>query len=195
MKKPMPPKFTSRINITQYIYKPSDNLFFDACIWLDLFGPLGRKESAFKSEHANLKNKISKNEGKILNHYLIIQEYFHRFMTIKKNIYNSVTGNPVKDLKEYINRPNTDYPTTLTEVTSNIQLILNSCVMDETISPNEQEILDHLANCGRRKPSLNDQEIIRLCEKNQCFLVTYDSDFIDAPVAIISGDESICKLK
>lgn len=191
-----PPKRLTRIHTTDYNHVLANKVFFDTNIWLYLFGPVQSSQPSEYSHYSKIYRDIVALQAKVFTHYIILQEYFHRYISKKMQSYNAV--NPmlkVNTIKIFKDTTPIEYQNAINEIKLNFQQILKTSQIDNIDSPSNQEILDMLDSCKPNGPLINDLEIIRICKSQDYLLVTHDGDFQSAPIKIISSNSALCKSK
>lgn len=191
-----PPKRLTRIHTTDYKHVLANKVFFDTNIWLYLFGPVQSSHPSEYAQYSRIYRDVVTLQSKVFTHYIILQEYFHRYINKKMLSYNVI--NPllkVNNIKEFKDTLPIEYQNAINEIKLNFQQMLKTSQIDNINSPSNQEVLEMLDLCKPNGPLLNDLEIIRICKSQDYLLVTHDGDFLNAPIKIISSNTALCKSK
>lgn len=195
---PSTQKHFGRIHTCDYVLNSSQKVFFDTCIWLSIFGPVQSKTTLTQSDkdYSDLYNAIVSGHKMVFSHFLVLQEFFNRYLEGKRKAYNSLNPIlPIKSLSDFRKDAPGEFQSAINDVNSRLEAILTSCTIEKIVSPSVDEIKNMANQCGPGKPLLNDLEIIRICQIGGYLLVTQDSDFKSAPVTVISSNSEISNKK
>lgn len=167
------------IRVQDYVPNKSDNLFFDANIWLNLFSPTGDYGNKNIIRKVNqLYGDILKEKCTIYTSSLIISEFFNAYSRIMFNIQKEKEGKESLDYKRDF-RPTNEYR----ELAENIKTIINEEILDISDKLDDNfsnidigEILDI-----NDSYDFNDAYFCSLCSINNIKIVSADKDLVYLP--------------
>jgi len=168
--------------IDTYHFKPEDELFIDANVWLYFFGPQKPIDSRVATYSQALK-KILSAKSKIYIDVLIVSEYMNTYARIKKNIVA-----PKKKFKDFRKSP--AFKPIASDIAADIKRIISLCSMIDS-GFKELEINDLLNEYAFGDSDFNDQVITALCKKKRLKLVTDDADFKGKGIQVVTANKRL----
>lgn len=159
--------------ISKYTVSPSEEFFFDTCVWMYIFAPLAGAKKDKQDIYSKLYGEVLSRGAIIWINSQVVAEYINRYLRIEFDQWKKRTGNYWADFKIDF-RPTSDYQTALQSVKSQITAILQKSVRipDDFHSIDISEIINTMgASCD-----YGDAIIINLCDRKKYKLVTDDSD-------------------
>jgi predicted nucleic acid-binding protein len=174
-------------NITSYAFAETDKLFFDANIWMYVYGPQGaptdHKSRIYSTALANAIHAKSN----IFTDVLVISEFINRFARIEHQTLFR-TGLAPQDFKQF--RNSQDFQSIAQAITAAVRNILKFAVrLESGFSSIDINVL--LTEYETVPSDFNDQILIELCVVNSLQLITHDFDFKGKNVNILTANPRI----
>lgn len=174
-------------DITAYGFTNADKLFFDANIWLFIYGPQGNPADTRPGTYSSaLKNALLAH-SQIMVDVLVVSEFVNRFAHIEYDIRHP-NKNQRLNFKQY--RNSADFKPVAQTIVLALRNILKFASRVEsglsTIDINT--LLVEFNNGGH---DFNDQILERLCISQNLKLVTDDRDFKGKGVDILTANQHI----
>lgn len=175
------------LNITTYRFSNSDKLFFDANIWMYVYGPQGAPNDPKSRMYSTaLANAIRANSN-IFTDVLVVSEFINRFARIEHQTLFR-TGQAPQDFKQF--RNTNDFQPIAQAIAAAVRNILRYAARLES-GFSSVDINALLAEYETTPSDFNDQILIGLCITNDLQLVTHDSDFRGKDVNILTANPRI----
>lgn len=174
-------------DISHYRFLDTDKLFFDANVWLYIYGPQGNPNDWNARTYSGAFSNALKAKSQILIDVLVISEFINRFARIEYDIqYPDKSNRP--DFKKFRNTP--AFVPIAQTIASTIRQILKFAVRTESGfgGINIQAFLAEFEAGGH---DFNDQVLVRLCQAQNLQLVTHDADFKGKGVNILTANRRI----
>lgn len=174
-------------DINGYRFSKTDKLFFDANIWLYVYGPQGNPgDSKARTYSSALANAIRAG-SLILADVLVISEFINRFARLEHQaLYQA--GKAPQDFKQFRNSP--AFQPTAQAIAASVRKILKFAARTEngfaTVDINA--LLTEFEGGGY---DFNDQILVQLCISQKMKLVTHDGDFKKAGIDILTANRRI----
>jgi hypothetical protein len=159
--------------ISKYSVGPSEEFFFDTCVWLYIFAPLAGARKDKQIIYSKLYGEVLSRGATIWINSQVVAEYINRYLRLEFDQWKKLTGNPWADFKKDF-RPTSEYQIALQSVKSQITAILQKSerIPDDFHSINISAIINSMGtSCD-----YGDAIIINLCNYKKFKLVTDDSD-------------------
>jgi predicted nucleic acid-binding protein len=180
-------KMSKAQDIAAYGFTNADKLFFDANIWLCIYGRQGSADDFRSSTYSNaLKNALRAN-SQILVDVLVISEFVNRIARMEYEIqYPNKTQRP--KFKDY--RDSAFFKPVAQAIVSDLRKILKFSARTESglTAVDIHALLAEFENGGH---DFNDQILVRLCVSQNLKLVTDDHDFKGKGVDILTANRRI----
>lgn len=175
------------INIATYRFSNTDKLFFDANIWMYVYGPQGAPNDPKSHTYSTALADAIRAKSDIFTDVLVISEFINRFARIEHQTLFR-TGKAPQDFKQF--RNSNDFIPMAQAITAAVRSILKFAVRVES-GFSSIDINGLLTEYETMPSDFNDQVLIGLCVANNLQLVTHDSDFKGKGVTIITANRKI----
>lgn len=174
-------------DITTHKFADADQLFFDANIWLSLYGPQGAPNDPRTQIYSNALAEAMRAKSQIWVDVLVISEFVNRFARIEYDIqFPNRSRRP--NFKQFRNSP--DFQPISQAIAAAVRNILKFAARIESgfsIIDINALLLEFESNSN----DFNDQILAGLCKNNSLVLVTHDSDFKGKGVDILTANPRI----
>lgn len=168
--------------VDSYNFKPEDELFLDANIWLFVYGPQ-RPGDAKAAVYSLALSKILAAQSRIYIDVLVLSEFINTYARLKWN----QAALPIK-FKAFRNSP--DFKPVAKDIAADVKLVLKHCSRIE--DGFEALDLDNLMDGYAEGDSdFNDQVIAALCKRKGLKLVTDDGDFSAHGVPVVTANKRL----
>jgi len=175
------------IDITAYQFVETDKLFFDANVWLSLYGPQGAPNDPRAQIYSNALAEAMRAKSQIWVDVLVMSEFINRFARIEYDIlYPKYARRP--DFKQFRNSP--EFKPISQAIAAAVRKILKFTARIES-GFSTIDINALLAEFESTPNDFNDQVLTGLCLANSLVLVTHDFDFKDRGVNILTANRRI----
>jgi predicted nucleic acid-binding protein len=175
------------LDITAYHFAETDKLFFDANVWMYIYGPQGAPNDFKTRIYSAALAKAIQAQCCIFTDVLVISEFINRFARIEHQTLLH-TGRAPQDFKSFRNNPG--FQPIASAITAAVRNILKFTVRLES-GFSTIDINAVLTEFDVQPSDFNDQIIVGLCLTNQLQLVTHDSDFKGRGVDILTANRKI----
>lgn len=176
------------IDINNYSFSEGDNLFFDANIWMYLYGPQGKPNDPTTQTYSHALAQAMNAKSKIWVDVLVVSEFINRFARIEYDIqYPNKLRRPT--FKQFRNNQPLFQPIAQA-IAGAVRNILKFTLRVES-GFSIVDISALLAEYETIPSDFNDQILIGLCVSNHLQLVTHDSDFKGKGVNILTANSRI----
>ncbi len=179
------------VRVRNHSFVSRDKLFFDANIWMFLYGPQrpgGRKMSAYSSAF----NRALNAGSRIYIDVLILSEFINTYARRKWNILKraspSLWGS--ENFKDFRDSP--DFKAVAREIAHSTRQILKHCHRIES-GFETLEINSLITRYGSGGTDFNDQVFTQLCGTKGFTLVTDDVDFKGQGISILTANDRLLK--
>jgi hypothetical protein len=168
--------------IKDHRFTSDDKLFFDANIWIFIFGPNAEPDNNSVKTYSNALNRARKAGSRIEIDLVVLSEFVNRCLRLD---YNQLRDYKIirDDFKTYRKTP--EYAASVAVVANNARKILSLCQLIES----DFTHCDHnaiLTRLGAAQSDLNDEFIVSLCQRRGLMLVTDDGDYLDSELTILT---------
>lgn len=174
-------------DITGYRFSNTDKLFFDANIWLYVYGPQGSPIDFRSRTYSNALANALRANSQILVDVLVVSEFVNRFARIEYEIqYPDKTKRPA--FIQY--RNSADFKPVAQAIVEAMRKILKFAARTESgfAIVDINALLTEFETGGH---DFNDQILVRLCASQNLKLVTDDFDFKGKGVNILTANRRI----
>lgn len=182
------------VHVKNYSFGPQDKLFFDANVWIFLYGPQkqdnfpGNRMSAYSSAF----NRALRAHSHIYIDVLIVSEFINTYARRKWRIFNQ-TARPGREREFFKDfRDSSDFKPVAKEIAHKIRRILKYCHKIESgfETLKIDSLIRRYENGGT---DFNDQVFTQLCETRGFKLVTDDADFKGQGISILTANGRLLK--
>lgn len=168
-------------------YKPStgDNFFFDANIWLSIYGPIGHYDDWRVKNYSNFLTKVKLRKCNIYTNSIIISEFVNRFARLEFEQKRRGLDLEYNEFKKF--RELEDFKEIASEIAANIRKIIR----DSKLCNHEIndvilfELADNYENGGF---DINDLMFEEICKETDLILVTHDGDFRNSKIKVVTAN-------
>lgn len=164
--------------IKNYSVKSGDVFFFDANIWMYIFGPYANSKKYKQQAYSNLLRDIQLSRASVFISSLVVSEYVNACLRISFNNWRKLPENvSARDFKlDY--RGTDNYIETIQDLKSQVCDIFK--IADKT--PDSFNSVDVLSFFDMQDIDFNDAYHIELCKghSNKMILVTDDKDILNS---------------
>jgi len=172
-------------SIENYSFTPQDRLFFDANIWIDLYGPSepGNRRVAIYS-HAF--DRILQAQCAVYLDVLVLSEFINRVARIHFELVKDSRN--FKNFKEF--RGDSLFQETAKEISGSVRTFLKGCERIDSLFPTvdmERIVTDYETATS----DFNDLMIAEICRANQLTLITHDADFQNRNIPILTANRRL----
>ena len=170
-------------DVRYYNFTSQDKLFFDANIWLYLYGP-PKPRSYWRPIYSRIFNRILRAKSQIYIDVLVVSEFINSYARLE---WQSVVR-PPNPFKVFRSGP--DFTPIAEDIVADVELMLNYCVKIEsgfTTLPMDALLADYPTG----NSDFNDQVITEICKSNGFTLITNDSDFRTQEIPILTANQSL----
>jgi len=178
---------SNAIDITAHQFIETDKLFFDANIWLSLYGPQGAPNDPKTQIYSNALAEAMRAKSQIWVDVLVVSEFINRLARIEYDIqYPNKSRRP--DFKQFRNSP--DFQPIAQAIAAAVRNILKFAARIES-GFSTIDINALLTEFETSPSDFNDQILTGLCMTNSLVLVTHDSDFKGKGINILTANRRI----
>lgn len=166
-------------------YSPSDGdmLFFDANIWLSIYGPSPKHWA--QSPCSSLFYKLIKNNIDIYTNSLIISEVVNSWARLEFNQQRIELDFETNEFKKFRGTP--EFLDVAEDISINMEKILRwSKRFDSSLESIDMQII--ISKYGSGTFDFNDLMFRDICKANDFILVTNDHDFCTADINILTAN-------
>lgn len=174
-------------DIAKYSPKSGEVFFFDNCIWMYLFCPMGNLNKANEIVYSRFLKSILTSNATIFINSLILSEFANRYLRLDFDLFKKEQLTSISFKQDYVGTSR--YKTTVDDINSSINNILKLCEKssDNFHCIDIDKVLKHFKSID-----FNDSYIIELSTLNKYKLVTDDKDFIKYGMHNIEVITKIC---
>ena len=170
------------------IYDESHPVFFDANIWLSLYAPPSGENDPWAMHYSAVFKRIVDNKVPVLLDATVLSEYLNRYCRIEFQAYEDYEHpNSKRSFKEFRTQDFATYKPIAIDAASRVREMFEiptiRKVKGDFAAMDVPAMLDEFE---QGKSDWNDQQIVDLCQRNQCSLLTNDADFKDASIDILT---------
>ncbi len=174
---------SSAADIASHTFSSSDQLLFDANVWLDLYGPTSLRSRSASGYSGAFKRALV-GKANLFVDVLVLSEFVNRWARIEHRISGVLPG----DFKAY--RRSTAFAPVAAAIVAACRKIFGCSKRVEsgfsTLDP-----ADLLHDLESKQSDFNDEILLRLCTQNSLTLVTHDSDFKGAAIPVLTSNSKL----
>lgn len=171
--------------IQKYSFSPSDALLVDTNVWIYIYAPQKPNDWRTATYSSALKRMLSAGSNLIVA-LLVISEFINRYCRMQFHLTSQETG--LTDFKDF--RESTFFHPVARAVTNLVRRILQHSTYDNT-GLESTDINSLITDFETDYADFNDLVLAGLCKSNGWTLVTHDSDFKDAGLAILTANRRL----
>lgn len=169
------------LDLRTYNFPPDDKLFFDANIWLFIYGPQRKPDDLQVRHYSSAFSKAIHNHCQIFIDDLVLSEFINRYTRIEFSRINQESSGYYKTFKQF--RNSSEFPAVAKAITSELRrLFQHATQVDNGFA--SLDIQSLISEFEKGKSDINDMIIAKLCQTKGLVLVTDDGDFRDAGLTI-----------
>lgn len=174
-------------DINGYRFSKTDKLFFDANIWLYVYGPQGNPGDPKARTYSGALANAMRAGSLILADVLVVSEFINRFARLEHQALY-VVGKAPQDFKQFRNSP--AFQPVAQAIVAAVRKILKLAARTESdfAAVDINALLTEFEGGGY---DFNDQVLARLCLSQNLKLVTHDGDFKKAGIDILTANRRI----
>jgi len=163
-------------------------VFFDANVWLSLYAPPSGGNDPWAAHYSVVLNRIIENKVPVFLDATVLSEYLNRYCRIEFQAYEDYEHPKDKrTFKEFRTQDFGTYKPIATDAASRVREMFEiptiKRINGDFAKMNISAMLDEFE---QGKSDWNDQQIVDLCQRNGCALLTNDADFKDASIDILT---------
>ena len=172
--------------ISNYAFKATDELLFDANVWFFLYGP-HRPGSPQAAAYSGALARILAANCRVYVDVLIISEFVNRYARLKHQLLQGRPGVP-RDFKRF--RTTAAFKTIAADIAADTRKILSTSTrVDSSFATLD---VDTLVNAyGTGDSDFNDLVLAELCRAKGLMLITDDGDFKGKGIAVLSANKRL----
>lgn len=174
-------------DINRYRFSPADKLFFDANIWMYIFGPQGNPHDRRTTMYSGALANAIRAKSQIFIDVLVVSEFINRYARIEYDIqFPDKSNRP--DFKPF--RDSTDFIPIAQSIAYTVRQILKYSARIESgfSGVDIQELMTEFEAGGS---DYNDQILVSICKTQNLKLVTHDADFKRQTVDILTANQRL----
>lgn len=176
-------------HIDDYSPGNGDMVFFDANIWLDIYGPAPKHWA--QAPCSSLFRKLIKNDIDIYTTSLIISEVINAWTRIEFHQQRKKLGFRTNEFKKF--RETAEFLDVAEEISINVEKILRlSKRFDSSLASIDMDIIISKYRSGTY--DFNDLIFRDICKTNDFILVTNDYDFCKTDIDILTANKKMARL-
>ncbi len=176
---------TNAVEISNYVFRATDQLLLDTNIWLLIFGPAAKAVGRRTRIYSKALGDMLASNCRIYIEVLILSEYVNRYARLKHNLLRTKPGIS-QDFKLF--RKSSDFVAVASDIVGDVRQILKHCSRVDS----EFAALDVGALVGEFEKGgsdLNDLVLTELCKSRNLTLVTDDADFKDRGLTVLTANK------
>ncbi len=174
-------------NIQCYHFTDQDRLFFDANIWVYIYGPQTQTNRYQHRIYSGVYKDIISRGSKIYIDVVVLSELINRVARFHYNLWQENQHKSI-GYKEY--RAMDEFKPIASDIKSIVHMILvDSKPVDTCFSQMDQRVL--MDSFESENTDFNDLIIINVCRMNNLVLITHDSDMRNADIQILTSNRQL----
>ncbi len=176
-------------NIRSYSFQPTDRLFFDTNIWLDINNPFGNEIGEKVRVYSNAYREIITHGIKIFIDVVVLSEFINRTAHLSYAQWVEESPNRKEiEFKKY--RSTSDFANTKKVIETAAQTILIDCKPIET-GFSSFNLTALISNYCLGQYDFNDLVIVETFKAHHLVLVTDDADFQGSSIPILTYNRKL----
>lgn len=172
--------------IELYAFLPNEAVFFDANIWMYIYGPMSNISRRYKIPYSLASKRIFLAKGLIYIDVLVLSEFINSYARLVYNTLPSATK--PAEFKSFRNSGN--FQRVAEEIVTKCRQILRKCERTET-GFESLDLLALLMDYTAGNADFNDQMLAQLCRTKGLILVTHDADFKGENLTILTANPKL----
>ena len=176
-------------DIATYTFTSEARLFFDANIWLLIYGPQGDPQDSRVRTYSLALRKIINGKSRLYIDALVLSEFANRYARIE---FDSGTfSTSYANYKQF--RNSVDFKALAPTIALVMRNIVDDCECVDCGLPSidKSALFERFATGDH---DFNDLLLTELCTTNDLTLVTDDRDFRDASISVLTSNRSLLSL-
>jgi len=174
-------------NIDRYRFRPSDELLFDANIWLFLYGP-SRPSHPKVAIYSGAFKQILAAKIRVFLDVLVLSEFVNRYARIRHNLLARQLSGIPQDFKQF--RNTSFFKSIAQDIAADTKQILGNCTPVESgFATLDLDTLTTEFAAGNS--DFNDLVLAELCRSKRFKLVTDDGDFKNKAITILTANPKL----
>ncbi|MBC6477520.1 MAG: PIN domain-containing protein [Hormoscilla sp. GM7CHS1pb] len=172
--------------IEDYKFSNSDEVLFDANVWLYIYGPTGNRYPRLRAKYTLALRQIRSVGGQIFLDGFVLSEFINAYARFVYNEWPLATK--PEQFKSF--RNSDEFKPVAKEIVTKSRRLLKKC--QQTGSGFESINLDPIfSKYATGGADFNDMMLAELCQTKGLKLVTHDSDFKDDNLTIITANRKL----
>lgn len=170
------------LSVQSYDFRPNDQLFLDANIWLFIYGPQGPGNARTRVYSAAFR-RVLEAGSRIYIDVLIVSEFINTYARLRWRVM-------APDVRFKVFRNGPEFTEVAQEIGHNAKRVLSHCSRLDSrfVLLDTDEVMDEFAHGGE---DFNDQVIRNLCRSMDLTLITDDRDFGGQGIAIVTANRRL----
>ena len=173
-----------------YRLSTGDNFFFDANIWLYVYGPIGNYDNWHAKHYSKFFDKLQNQNYDIYTNNIVLSEYINRFARMEFIQHQEELGLKNNEFKKF--RDTDDFKDIAPEIAANLRKIIRfSKICNHEMD--DVALFEVADNFESGKHDFNDLIIKEICKDKNLILVTNDADFYDSDIKLVTVNNRILR--
>lgn len=179
-----------RIRLSEISRINNSKIFFDANIWIYIFGNIGNYKKKEVLKYSNAYKQILRSDNQIYIDTIVMSEFVNRLLRKPFEILKKTPKLAKLKYKTYRKMP--EYKETLEDIS---RIFKNNILRTSEIIDYNYDKINFLSllDLDNIDMDFNDNHIANICNKKGMFLLTHDGDFKNSDVNIISYNNKFWK--
>jgi len=174
-------------NIDRYRFRPSDELLFDANIWLFLYGP-SRPSHPKVAIYSGAFKQILAAKIRVFLDVLVLSEFVNRYARIRHNLLTRQRSGIPQDFKQF--RNTSFFKSIAQDIAADTKQILGNCTPVESGFAT-LDLNTLTTDFAAGNSDFNDLVLAELCRSKRFKLVTDDGDFKNKAITILTANPKL----
>lgn len=176
------------LDLRSYYFRPDDKLFFDANIWLFIYGPQRKPDDFQVRQYSSAFSKAIHNHCQIFIDDLVLSEFINRYSRLEFSRINKESIGNYKTFKQFRNSPH--FPAVAKAVASELRRLFKFSIQVNN-GFDTLDIQELILDYELAESDINDQIIANLCRYKDFLFVTDDGDFKDKGLHIATVNQKL----
>ena len=178
-------------------YDAGHPVFFDANVWLSLYAPPSGGNDRWAEVYSSVFERIIANKVPVLMDATVLGEYINRYCRIEFQAYAEYRyPDRKRTFKDFRTQDFETYKPIATDAASRVKEMLEIPTLRRINGDFAAlDISSMLEEFAEGESDWNDQQIVDLCQRNGCALLTNDADFKDANIDILTCNGKLLGVK
>lgn len=176
-------------------FDSSQPVFFDANVWLSLYAPPSGGNDPWAKLYSAVFNRIVDHKTPVLLDATVLSEYINRYCRIEFQAYEDYAHpNSKRTFKEFRSQDFATYKPIAVDAASRVREMFEIPTIKRINGDfARMDVSAMLAEFAQGESDWNDQQIVDLCQRNKCSLLTNDADFKDAGINILTCNNKLLR--